>query len=95
MHLLMSAINVGEVYYFLRKHKGEALAETWRMTSGGLPVRIEVPSAEDIWSAAVLKSQFPISYADAFAAALAQKHRCAVVTGDPEFRSVRQLAVEC
>jgi hypothetical protein len=50
--------------------KGEALAETWRMTSAALPVRIEVPSAEDIWSAAVLKSQFPISYADAFAAAL-------------------------
>jgi predicted nucleic acid-binding protein len=30
MRLLMSAINVGEVYYFLRKHHSEALAESWR-----------------------------------------------------------------
>jgi hypothetical protein len=56
----MSAINVGEVYYFLRKHKGRKLAETWRETSGGLPFTIDVPSGDDIWNAAVLKSQFPI-----------------------------------
>jgi predicted nucleic acid-binding protein len=28
--LLMSAINVGEVYYFLRKRHSSALAESWR-----------------------------------------------------------------
>lgn len=90
----MSAINVGEVYYFLRKSQGEALAESWREASRTLPVTIEVPSSEDIWSAATLKSLFPIAYADAFAAALAQKYNCALVTGDAEFWRVDQLEVE-
>jgi len=46
--LLMSAINVGEVYYFLRKQGRHSLAESWRESSASFPVRIEVPSFEDI-----------------------------------------------
>ena len=49
---------------------------------------------DDIWSAAILKSRFAIAYADAFAAALAQKHNCALVTGDPELRAVDQLEID-
>ena len=92
--LLMSAINVGEVYYFLRKQYSEALAEFWRESSRTLPVTVEVPASDDIWNAAVLKSRFPISYADAFAAALAQKYNCPLVTGDKEFRRVDQLELD-
>jgi uncharacterized protein len=92
--LFMSAINVGEVYYFLRKHRDVALAESWRESSRTLPATIEVPTADDIWSAASLKARFPIAYADAFAAALAQKYNCPLVTGDPEFRRVDQLKLD-
>lgn len=92
--LLMSAINVGEVYYFLRKHHSAALAESWRESSRTLPATIEVPSLEDIWNAALLKGKYPIAYADAFAAALAQKYNCPLVTGDPELRSVDQLELD-
>ena len=92
--LLMSAINAGEIYYFLRKNYSEALAESWLESAPVLPVTIEVPTAEDIWSAASIKGRFPISYADAFAAALAQKYNCPLVTGDPEFRSVDQLELD-
>lgn len=72
IRLAMSAINVGEVYYFLRKHHSEALAESRREASRTLPRTIETPTIDDIWNAAVLKSRFPIAYANAFAAALAQ-----------------------
>lgn len=92
--LLMSAINVGEVYYFLRKHHSESLAVTWRESSRALPATIEVPTFDDIWSAATLKARFPIAYADGFAAALAQKYNCPLVTGDPEFRRVDQLELD-
>jgi ribonuclease VapC len=92
--LLMSAINVGEVYYFLRKNHDEAVAESWREASPTLPITIEVPSSEDIWNAASLKSRFPIAYADAFAAALAQKYNCPLVTGDPELRRVDHLELD-
>jgi ribonuclease VapC len=92
--LLMSAINVGEVYYFLNKHHTEALAESWRECSRTLPATIEAPSADDIWSAAALKARHPIAYADGFAAALAQKYNCPLITGDPEFRCVDQLELD-
>jgi uncharacterized protein len=92
--LFMSAINTGEVYYFLRKTHSYSLAESWRKLSATLPVTIEVPTADEIWDAALLKGQYPIAYADAFAAALAQKHRCPLITGDPEFRSIPDLELD-
>ena len=92
--LLMSAVNVGEVYYYVRKYHGEKLAESWRDSSGTLPVTIEVPTLDEIWDAALLKGRYPIAYADAFAAALAKKYHCALVTGDPEFRSIPDLEVD-
>jgi uncharacterized protein len=92
--LFMSAINVGEVYYSLRKQHSEKLSEWWRELSRTLPVTIEVPTADDIWDAALLKAQYPIAYADAFAAALALKHRCPLVTGDPELRSIADLELD-
>jgi len=92
--LLMSAINAGEIYYFLRKNYSDTLAESWRESAPALPVTIEVPTAEDIWSAASIQGRFPMSYADAFAAALAQKYNCPLVTGDPEFRTVEQLDLD-
>ena len=55
---------------------------------------IEVPTLLEIWDAALLKGQFPIAYADAFAAALARKHRCPLVTGDPELRSIPDLKLD-
>ncbi len=92
--LFMSAINVGEVYYFLRKKHSERIAESWRELSATLPAAIEVPTADEIWDAALLKGQYPIAYADAFAAALAQKYRCPLVTGDPDFRAVADLELD-
>jgi len=92
--LLISAINVGEVYYILRKHHAEEVAERWRILAQTLPVTIEVPSADEIWDAALLKGQYPIAYADAFAATLAHKYRCPLVTGDPEFQSIPELELD-
>jgi len=92
--LLMSAINVGEVYYFLKKIHSHDLAESWKESSSTLPATIEVPTAEDIWNAASLKGRFAIAYVDAFAAALAQKYNCPLVTGDPELRQVDQLELD-
>ena len=41
----------------------------------------------------VVKSLHPVAYADAFAAALAQKYKCGLITADPEFRTIRNLQV--
>jgi predicted nucleic acid-binding protein len=45
----------------------------------------------EVWKSA--QGSFPITfeYADAFAAALALKHNCPLVTGDPEFRGIQEI----
>jgi hypothetical protein len=53
----MSALNVGEVYYFLRKNHSEQLAESWRESSRTLPVTIEEPTEDEIWDAALLQGR--------------------------------------
>jgi predicted nucleic acid-binding protein len=90
----MSAINVGEAHYVLRKLHTVALAEDWRALSRTLPVTLEVPGMDDIWNAAALKGQYAISYADAFAAGLALKYECPLVTGDKEFRLIAHLELD-
>lgn len=92
--LYLSAINAGEVYYFLRKNNNGSLAESWRESCNTLPATLEVPTGAEIWDAASLKARFPIAYADAFAAALAQKYKCPLVTGDPEFHTITSLALD-
>ena len=94
VRLFMSAINVGELYYSLRKQHSEKISEWWSELSRTLPVTIVVPTADDIYDAARLKARYPIAYADAFAAALAQKYRCPLVTADPELRSIADLELD-
>jgi predicted nucleic acid-binding protein len=88
IRLLMSAINVGETYYALAKLHTVALAAEFRRLIPNMPVTVSVPTLGDIWRAAEAKRDYPISYADAFAASLAMHSSAAVLTGDPEFRSV-------
>jgi ribonuclease VapC len=48
-------------------------------------------STEDrILAAARLKAEYPISYADAFAASLALELGASLVTGDPEFKTIKE-----
>lgn len=44
----------------------------------------------EIDSASELKSQYPISYADAFCVVTVQKYKAKVITGDPEFKAVEK-----
>jgi uncharacterized protein len=93
--LLMSAINAGEVYYILARRKSQADARIWaEQIMPSLPIEIVVPNLEDIMNAAFLKSQYPISYADAFAASLALQRTGPLLTGDPEFRAMPGLALD-
>jgi predicted nucleic acid-binding protein len=41
-------------------------------------------------TAADFKARFPMSLADAFAAALAKEKKAELVTGDPEFKAVEK-----
>ena len=82
----ITTVNLGEVWYMLvRKHSAElanhAIAE---VTEIGIErVDVDWPM---VLQAADYKSRHKISYADAFAAALAKQRNAELVTGDREFR---------
>lgn len=80
---LVSWINMGEVFYIIRRRAGEkdALATVRDIHE---IVVAEVPSSDRIMEAARIKADHPMAYADAFAAATAVSHEATLWTGDPE-----------
>lgn len=95
LRLVMSMINVGEVYYLLIKSgQGPAAEDFVQALGSSMPIEPLLPDRDCILQSARLKGNYPISYADAFAAATAILHNAPLVTGDPEFRSVPGLKLE-
>ena len=94
IEVYMSIINVGEVLYRIGKVHGEQIAQDFLGDLASLP--IQIVSAEDdlVFSAAHWKMRHPISYADAFAAATAEKLQATLVTGDPELIGLQNLKLE-
>ena len=84
----MSRIKLGEVYYSLVKDPGETAGKFLLAQFLNFPEEVVSVSDADIDEAAKLKSRFPVSYADAFAAVLALSRGVPIVTGDPEFKKL-------
>jgi predicted nucleic acid-binding protein len=76
-------INLGEVFYVLRRAAGEEDAATAVRDLREVLVA-ELPDAKLVLDAGRIKSEFPLAYADAFAAATAHAHDAELWTGDPE-----------
>jgi uncharacterized protein len=82
--IYISWINLGEVYYTIAQKKGLNAANEILKDIEKLTIRFQVPSKSDVLSAAKIKSEHKLSYADAFAVSLAQKIDGVIYTGDPE-----------
>lgn len=89
--LLMSIINLGEVYYRCARLKDIAFARELVAQLALLPIRVVSCTDDLVWRAAEIKAQYSIAYADAFAVATALKEDASIVTGDPEFNQVAHL----
>lgn len=89
--LLINEINVGEVYYLTARERSLGQADAFLTLLETLPIRPVSNTFPEVLEAARLKAQFPISYADAFAVATALRAGANLITGDPEFRVLRQL----
>lgn len=89
--LRVSLINVGEMYYITHREKGHDRAEEMLRDLRTLPIAFDGVSEERILASARIKAAYPLSYADAFAIALAQELDATLVTGDPEFKSVASI----
>jgi len=89
--VFLHAIHLGEVYYITLREQGQNVADLAYARIKALPLRyIDIIDDDLLRKAASLKAHYPISYADAFAASLAAIHNAALLTGDPEFKTLEK-----
>ncbi len=89
---LMCVVNWGEIYYSVMRGASPEMAEEKAKEIAAMPIEL-VPVADDLHlvrQAAIFKAALKISYADAFAAALAKIRKADLVTGDPEFKVLEE-----
>ena len=80
---VMSWINLGEVLYIVSRDQGRAEGEQVLRDLRPL-LRLDLPTEGRVLEAARIKAEYPMAYADAFAAATALAHDATLWTGDPE-----------
>ena len=80
---VMSWINLGEVFYVVRRLHGREAAES--VVRDLRPqLDLDLPDATRVLEAATIKADHACGYADAFAAATALARHAPLLTGDPE-----------
>lgn len=90
--LVMSMLNLGEVYYRLIADKGQKEADQRLKLILKLSVRFETVDNELVLAASRLKGSHGLGYADAFAAALALRLKARLASGDEGFRGAESSA---
>ena len=86
--LFMCVVNWGEVFYILQRAQGREAAEGTMRSLETLPIEVVDADRALTRAAAEFKVSRKMSYADCFAAALAQARKAHLVTGDKEFKRV-------
>ncbi len=89
--LLLSLINLGEICYLIERRQGLRDVHLVLAAIDSLPIEVIAADRDAVFAAAHLKTNYPISYADAFAAAAAQTHSAILLTGDPEFKALDSI----
>lgn len=84
--LLMSVINLGEVWYSIAHGYSEETAEEKLREIREMSIAIVDADWDLTRRAASFKAKGKIAYADCFAAALASERKAQLVTGNPEFK---------
>jgi ribonuclease VapC len=86
--VMMCVVNAGEVWYILACEVSPADADASIEDIRQMGIQIVNVDWDLTRLAAGIKKQGGLSFADGFAAALAKQHKCELVTGDREFKSV-------
>ena len=86
----MSVVNWGEVYYNTMREEGVAEAEKVILQLDKFPIQVVEVNRDFAYEAAKLKGKYRIAYVDCFAAALSLKLNASLVTGDSEFKKLKE-----
>jgi predicted nucleic acid-binding protein len=88
--LFLCVVNWGEVYYGMWRAGGQAAADDVAADLSRMPIELVEADLHLTKQAAIYKAANKMSYADAFAAALAKSKNAELVTGDPEFKPLEK-----
>jgi len=88
--LLMSVLNVGEVWYVIARETATADAETAVAQRRQLGIEFIAADWHLAKEAARYKAKHKMSYADCFAAALTKQKDAVLLTGDPQFHQIER-----
>ena len=91
IHLIMSELNLGEVYYRCIRKVGKIKANEIISQLNLLPIEFIPVYWDLVCKASELKADIPIAYADCFAIATALYKNASIVTGDPEFEKANHI----
>ena len=95
IEISMSLVNLGEILYITERRQGKEMARRALSLVDSLPIHVAEATRKRVLGAAHFKAMYPISYADAFAAALAEELEATLLTGDPEFKALAgRIAIE-
>jgi len=85
-------INLVEVYYKVYREKGEIGADKALSFIKKLPLHLIIPDERLYLEAGRIKGFYSIALADCFVVALACQFEANILTGDPEFKKVSEIA---
>ncbi len=88
---LVPLINLGETVCITERERGLAKAQQVLAIIEQLPIEILPVNRQTVLAAAHVKAQYPVVHADAFAVVAAQELEGTLITGDPEFESVKDI----
>ena len=89
--VFLSIVNYGEAIYVTEREQGLTAAQSLIAAVDQLPIIVIEADRKLTFATAHFKAHHSISYADAFALALAQQQQAILLTGDPEFRQVESF----
>ncbi len=88
-NLYLCVVNLGEVMYIVERERGLPKAQKTLACIDELPIAVIDVDRTLTLTAAHLKMDCPIAYANCFAAALSLVKNAPLITGDPEFRKLK------
>lgn len=88
---LLNIINWGEFYYITKRRVKKRKAEEALALLEQLPITIIPVNGDFVKETAEIKSDYAVSYADAFCIVTAKRYNGRVLTNDPEFKLVEDV----
>jgi ribonuclease VapC len=85
-------INLGEIIYMTKRRFGDVKKIEILGRIQALGFKVVSVSDTMVYTAAEIKAEYAISYADCFAVACALAYSATIVTGDLEFKKITDLA---